>query len=100
VAVAVGYGGPDLNFTTSPNPSTGQTQLAFALGKGQPVQLTIYDLKGRRIRALVDGELTEGRHVRGWDGRDQQGRAQPGGIYLVVLNAGGETFRSRLTLIR
>jgi len=100
VAVAVGYGRPALNFTTAPNPSTGQTQLAFALGKGQQVQLTIYDLKGRRIRTLVDSELTEGRHIRGWDGRDQQGRTQPGGIYLVVLKAGGETFRSRLTLIR
>ncbi len=97
---AVGSPGLGLAVTASPNPFTGQTQLAFALVRGQQVQLTIYDLAGRRIRTLVASDLSAGSHFHSWDGRDDQGRRQPAGVYFTMLQTKDQKVVRRLTLVR
>ncbi|MEW6752012.1 MAG: discoidin domain-containing protein [Candidatus Latescibacterota bacterium] len=59
-----------------------QVQLA------QPVQAGIYDLSGRRLRTLWDGQrLTAGRKRLEWDGRSDSGELVPPGIYLLRIEA-------------
>jgi FlgD Ig-like domain len=86
--------------SASPNPFSGPTQLSFSLEKDQQVRLSIYDLAGRRIRTLVNSELSMGNHFLGWDGRDGIGRPQPAGIYFVMLKTRDEKRVSRVTLVR
>ena len=86
--------------SASPNPFSGPTQLSFSLGKDQQVQLSIYDLAGRKIRTLVNSELSMGSHYHNWDGRDRLGRPQPAGVYFVMLKTQAEKRVSRVTLVR
>lgn len=100
VVSAVGEDPSWVSVTASPNPFSGQTRLTFALGRGQSVQLAVYDLAGRRIRTLVNADLSAGPHSQRWDGRDDRGRPQPAGIYFTMLKTGDRKVVQRLTLVR
>jgi hypothetical protein len=79
----------------APNPFGTRTTVRFALPVTTRVRLVVYDLLGREVSTLVDGELHAGRHSVVWDAT---GAAS--GAYVVVMEA--EDFRAtrRLTLVR
>ena len=88
-----------LSLTTgAPNPFRSQTRIAFELATGGPVDLSIYDARGRRVRSLLRETLEAGRHVAIWEGRDESGESVPPGMYFSVLKADGE-MRSRKILL-
>lgn len=83
-----------------PNPFNPRTTLRFTLPEAGPVLLDIVDLRGRRIRALVDDRLEAGLHERLWDGTDDSGAAVASGLYFSRLSH-AEGVRTRgLTLVR
>jgi hypothetical protein len=64
------------------------------------VSVRVYDVAGRRVRALFDGAADAGTRRLGWDGRDDGGRACPGGVYFVAAIAGGRTATARVVVSR
>ncbi|MYB68108.1 MAG: hypothetical protein F4X75_06360 [Gemmatimonadetes bacterium] len=60
------------------------------IARPSPVKVSIFDLSGRLVRALVDSEAISGRFVQLWDGRDDDGVYVPPGHYAfsVSLQAG------------
>jgi flagellar hook assembly protein FlgD len=50
--------------------------------------LKIYNLIGREVRTLVEGERPPGYHRVRWDGKNEAGQALPAGIYFVRMQAG------------
>jgi hypothetical protein len=62
--------------------------------------LRVLDLQGRVVRTLVQEPLAAGLHTRTWDGRDNGDRRLPSGLYLLVLEAGGNSAHHRLLLMR
>lgn len=84
-----------------PNPFQGQTTLEYALPEAQAVELSIYDVLGRRVRTLVDGdEQRAGVHHIPWDGRNDAGQGVASGIYLGRLRVDGRVEVQRLVLVR
>lgn len=84
-----------------PNPFNPTTVIRFELPEAGRVDLSIYDVHGRRLRTLVAGELSGGAHERGWDGRDDLGRELPSGSYFARLHRlGQEPERFKLVLLR
>jgi murein DD-endopeptidase MepM/ murein hydrolase activator NlpD len=73
-----------------PSPFGEETALRYRLDAPARVWLAIYDLRGRMVRALVDGEEARAgeSYTRRWDGRDRAGVALPGGIYFARMRAG------------
>jgi len=98
-SVPIPSGGPTPP-VCSPNPGNPRIGIDFAIAVGGPVRLEITDLRGRRVRTLIDDELSAGQHRRTWDGCDDAGRSLPSGVYLVrVANAAGLS-SGRVTLVR
>ena len=60
-------------------------RIAFELPAAGHARLDVYDLGGRRIATLLDESLPAGRHAAAWNGRDDAGAVQPGGVYLFRL---------------
>jgi hypothetical protein len=83
-----------------PNPFNPSTVIAFELPASGPVDLAVYDLRGRRVLTLVRGELPAGRHEVAWRGRDATGRGVPSGIYLARLTAQGEQRVAKMMLLK
>jgi len=79
----------------APNPFAGRTTLGYDVPEACRVRLAVYDLLGREVAVLMDGEAPAGRHEAVLDGT---GLAV--GVYLVSLTTEGFTQTRRLALIR
>ena len=51
------------------------------------MRLTIYDVMGREVIRLADGDMTAGYHQEVWNGEGIDGRTIPTGIYIARLHA-------------
>ena len=83
------------------------TRIWFDLTQESPVELGIYDMRGRLVRHLIPAPgcpaqvLKPNAYGRGtsdnpcvlttWDGTDDRGRAMPRGVYLLRLRADGSS---------
>ncbi len=64
------------------------------------VTLDIFDLRGRRVRTLVDRPLSGGTHYFAWDGRNDTGSSVPSGTYLYRLSRGRELSTKKMILMK
>jgi flagellar hook assembly protein FlgD len=87
-------------YPAAPNPFNPRTTIRFDLPAAGTVRLAIYDVAGRLVKVLVEGEIPAGSHEAVWDGRDTSGRSAPSGSYLARLVAGGRVEGVRLSLVR
>lgn len=74
--------------------------IGFCLPRLGMASLKIYNVQGQLVRTLVVRNMTAGSHCVTWDGRDDQGRAVAGGIYLYRLGAGGSRETRKMVLLR
>src|SRR5262245_6824950 len=74
----------------TPNPFRGTTSVQFAVPQEGPVSLAVYNVAGRKVADLVNGNLGAGPHHVSWDGTDRDGSRVASGVYLYRLSAGGE----------
>jgi len=81
-----------------PNPSHGPSTFAFTLARDGRAVLTIFDMAGRQVRTVVDGELAAGSHSARWDGLDASGRPVATGEYFYRLSLDGTTIGIRRTV--
>ncbi len=88
----------DQNF---PNPFNPSTTIRYGVPEDARVTLKIYNLLGKEIATLVDGELKPaGYHLAAWDGRDRFGRTVASGVYLYRLEAQKFVAVRKLALVR
>ncbi len=85
---------------TFPNPFNSSTQILFHLAQAGPVQLSLYDLAGQKVRILVEGHWPAGTHQVKWDGRDEEGQAVASGVYFYRLQGEDVQQISKMLLIR
>ncbi|MBD3367131.1 MAG: T9SS type A sorting domain-containing protein [Candidatus Eisenbacteria bacterium] len=89
------------SLTNVPNPFREGTTIAFELPEPSAVDLVVYDVGGRRVRELLDGErLAAGPQTVSWDGLDDGGRRVASGVYFVRADVGGRAQVRRVTLVR
>jgi hypothetical protein len=78
-----------------PNPADNSVSVAFSLPEAQRVSLSVYDLAGRRVTTLSEGELPAGRHAVSWDCA-----GEASGVYLMRLETAGEALSRRVVVGR
>jgi hypothetical protein len=88
-------------FQNYPNPLNPETQIRYSLPTSGRITLKIYDIMGREVAALVNDEImSEGWYTVTWDGRDQNGRQVPSGIYFCRLITGTQVHTLKMMLMR
>jgi len=83
-----------------PNPFNSSTNISFYLNNSTQVNLSIYDLLGRKVTTLVNGELQAGQHTVNWNGIDAHGTQVATGMYLYVLKADGNTYSKHMVMLK
>ena len=80
-----------------PNPFNPSTTIAFSLVTNSTVKLDIYDVMGRKVRSLVDGNKSAGYYSVVWNGKDESGRQIASGMYLYRFTASPVTGEKAFT---
>lgn len=83
-----------------PNPFNPTTAIPYRLEHPSAVRLTILDVRGRTVRALVNGVRSAGAHTAIWNGLDEAGRSAVSGVYLVRLETEYGLLQRKMMLIR
>jgi len=78
-----------------PNPFNAQIRIDFNVDALRPVSLKLYDLAGRKVADIYEGDLNAGRHRMAWDG---SGFAS--GIYIIKLESAGRFQTAKLALVK
>jgi hypothetical protein len=95
--------GADFNssrIVVSPIPSNKGVSIAYSLYRPEKIGLYIYDLAGRRVATLFEGQQTAGVHQSLWDGNDEAGVSVSSGVYICRLSNGASFDAEKLLLIR
>jgi len=75
-----------------PNPFNPSTTIEFDIPDKvedtQDVKLSIYDIRGRLVRTLVDEKKGSGHYSIAWDGIDEKGKQVSSGVYLYRISVG------------
>ena len=80
-----------------PNPFNPTTNIKYDLPKDSFVQISIYDITGRKIKNLVSGMQFAGKRQTRWDATNEKGENVSGGMYIYILDAG--YFRSSKKMV-
>ncbi len=62
------------------------THLSFNLRSSSQVKIYIYDITGRKIKALKEGICGQGENIVTWDGRNQNGQLVSNGVYILEID--------------
>jgi len=84
----------------APNPFNPETQIRFSLSRPGRCALRVFDAQGRMLRVLQAGPQAAGEQRVSWDGRDDEGRELPSGIYLYQLDGPDGVQQRKMTLLR
>jgi len=85
-----------------PNPVRERAHLSYgipAAAAGQAFSVDVFDLAGRRVHRLAQGAAHPGRFDLEWDLRDSRGALVGSGMYLLVLDVGGERRSQRVVAL-
>jgi hypothetical protein len=85
----------EVTLTSYPNPMRKQATLEYTLPETKEVQLTVYDVLGRRVATLEQGRKEAGRHETLLDGTGLSS-----GVYFGRLRVGDQTRTHKITVVR
>jgi len=88
-----------------PNPlslsSHASTQIDFSLSTPADVEITIYNIKGQKVKNIMNNQLAAGDHSAQWNGTDEFGKSVSTGVYLYKLSVNGNVKQiKRCTIIK
>jgi hypothetical protein len=78
-----------------PNPFNPTTTLNFALPIETEVSLSIYNMQGREVTTLIDGNMEAGYHSAVWNAS-----SHASGMYFVKMHAGNYISTQKLMLVK
>ncbi len=90
----------NLRLSSRPNPFATHTQLDYVVPASGRVEVRVYDVRGRRVRTLLDRHESAGGNRVTWDGRDDRGHTVAQGVYFAVLKVSGQKRTQRLVVLR
>ncbi|MBI9031923.1 T9SS type A sorting domain-containing protein [bacterium] len=68
-----------------PNPFNPETTISFNIANQTNVELSVYNIKGQKVKTLINDVLSKGDHKVVWDGRNSSGQKVSSGVYFYRL---------------
>ena len=83
-----------------PNPFNPETTIKFNLKETMPVSLVVYNIKGQKVKTLVNGMCEKGTHQIVWRGNDSHNQKVSSGIYFYQIKAGNYSSIKKMVLMK
>lgn len=88
------------SLSANPSPFRSKTHLRFHAAGQEIVRLTIHDVRGRLVKALLEGSWDSGNCTAIWNGHDSSGRRSAPGVYFARLQAGEAVLTTKVVLVK
>ncbi len=89
-----------IKISNYPNPFNPETTLFFSLPNEQEIELTVYNLKGQKVKQLVSGQFASGEHSIIWSGKDNNGKQVSSGLYFYKLKTSDKVISKKMLLLK
>lgn len=86
--------------TAYPNPFNPAATIKFTLAEPGHVNITVYNIKGQRLKTIVDENMERGRHHIVWHGDDYSGNRLGSGVYLYRMSAFDYTKTRKILMLK
>jgi len=83
-----------------PNPFNPTTTINYELPVNNFVNVTIYDMVGRRVKTLVNQHLTAGKQSIVWNGTNEQAIPVAGGVYVYTIKVENSRKSGKIILLK
>lgn len=83
-----------------PNPFNPTTEIRFDLAESGLTKLDIYNVKGQKVKSLLNEEILAGSHKMIWNGTNEQNKITGSGIYYLFLENGKEVISRKILLLK
>ncbi len=83
-----------------PNPFNPTTTINYQLPVNSKVELTVYNLKGQKVKALINETLESGNHTVIWNGKDDKGKPVSSGIYFYKMKTDNYEEAKKMILLK
>ncbi len=84
----------------TPNPFNPSTAIRFSLREDMPVTLAIYNIRGQKVRTLIDERMERGEHTAQWLGDDDSGKPCSSGVYLYRMQTACKTETKKMIMMK
>jgi hypothetical protein len=92
---------PSISLDAYPNPFKVFTNIKVNMDKAESASITIYNIKGQKVKTIALDSQKSGEQYTYWDGRDADNRQCSSGLYLINLQVNGRNVSSKkVTLVR
>ncbi len=91
---------PVFLLTNYPNPFNPETTIQYSLNNPGEVCLEIYNLKGQKVKTLVDAQVSAGSHSTVWKGETDSGKDVSSGVYFLRLVSGQQDETRKVVLMK
>ena len=82
-----------------PNPFNPTTAISFSIPEESKVKLSIFNIKGQKVKILANNEFDKGVHSVIWNGVDESGKPVSSGVYFYKLSVNGKSESVRKCLL-
>lgn len=83
-----------------PNPFNPVTNISYQVSKPSNVRLDIFNIKGQKVKTLVNERLDTGRYTAVWNGKDDSNKRVSSGIYLYKMRSGKYSSTKKMILLK
>lgn len=87
-------------FTAYPNPFFVTQTFQYKLNTSTSMSVQIYDLLGRKVKTITEGEFEPGQKSFSWDGKGTDGEKLPSGVYFVQSNIARNMESNKVILLK
>ena len=81
----------DFSLNNYPNPFNPTTKISFSIPEENSVTISIYNLKGQKIKKATNEIYSQGEHSIVWNGDNESGETLSSGVYFYKLEVNGKT---------
>lgn len=89
-----------LKIAAFPNPFNPQTTLSYSLPQAGRVELSVYNVRGQKIKALISQEQDAGEHSVVWNGDDSTGKKVASGLYFYRIHTAEAALTKKCILLK
>ncbi|MBC8384551.1 MAG: T9SS type A sorting domain-containing protein [Candidatus Cloacimonetes bacterium] len=83
-----------------PNPFNPVTQIQFELNQSGRVSVEIFNVKGQKVKTILNEDLEHGKHSLLWKGTNKNERRVTSGVYFYKVSCDGEEKINKMIMMK